>query len=61
MHTFCTILAHAQDVAILDVRGRVKTELCSKTANGTRLEMSEYLSDYDMYLEGHIPGNAANS
>ena len=57
----CAIFANAQDVAILDVRGRVKTELRSKTANGTRLEMSEYLSDYDMYLEGHIPGNAINS
>ena len=54
-------MANAQDVAILDVRGRVKTELRSKTANGTRLEMSEYLSDYDMYLEGHIPGNAVTS
>lgn len=47
-----------QDVTILDVRGRVQTNLQSKRKDGTRLEMSEYLSDYETYLEGHIPGIA---
>lgn len=47
-----------QDVAILDVRGSVKTRLQSTNAHGCRLEMSEYFADYDTYLEGHIPGEA---
>jgi hypothetical protein len=45
-----------QDVAILDVRGSVRTKLQSTNAQGCRLEMSEYFADYDTYLEGHIPG-----
>jgi hypothetical protein len=45
-----------QDVAILDVRGSVRTKLQSTNAKGCRLEMSEYFADYDTYLEGHIPG-----
>ena len=45
-----------QDVAILDVRGSVRTNLQSTNAQGCRLEMSEYFADYDTYLEGHIPG-----
>lgn len=45
-----------QDVAILDVRGTVKTQLRSTNSQGCRLEMSEYIADYDTYLEGHIPG-----
>ncbi|KAL3136963.1 hypothetical protein ABBQ32_006565 [Trebouxia sp. C0010 RCD-2024] len=47
---------HIQDVAILDVRGTVKTQLRSTNLQGCRLEMSEYIADYDTYLEGHIPG-----
>lgn len=45
-----------QDVAILDVRGTVKTQLRSTNSQGCRLEMSDYIADYDTYLEGHIPG-----
>ncbi|DBB04561.1 TPA: hypothetical protein ACH3X1_012641 [Trebouxia sp. C0004] len=47
---------HLEDVAILDVRGSVRTKLQSTNAQGCRLEMSEYFADYDTYLEGHIPG-----
>lgn len=49
-------MAVMQDVAILDVRGSVRTKLQSTNAKGCRLEMSEYFADYDTYLEGHIPG-----
>jgi hypothetical protein len=40
-----------QDVALLDVRGRVDT-----AAAAPGVEKSTYLSGYDDYLEGHIPG-----
>ena len=51
-----TFYKTVQDVAILDVRGTVKTQLRSTNSQGCRLEMSEYIADYDTYLEGHIPG-----
>ena len=47
-----------QDVAVLDVRGIVKTQLQSTNSQGCRLEMPEYFAEYDLYLEGHIPGTA---
>jgi len=38
-------------VAVLDVRGRVDTATIAPGA-----EQSTYLSGYDAYLEGHVPG-----
>lgn len=43
----------SQDVAILDVRGRVETATLEPG-----VEKSTYLSGYDDYLEGHIPVGA---
>jgi hypothetical protein len=43
-------LVTLQEVTILDVRGRVDTRQVSPG-----VEQSEYISDYDAYLEGHIP------
>jgi hypothetical protein len=57
MPSYATAAAHGapntflyQDVAILDVRGRVET-----IGVGPGEEKSSYLSGYDDYLEGHIP------
>ncbi|KAI8474551.1 MAG: rhodanese domain-containing protein [Monoraphidium minutum] len=45
------LAANLEDVAILDVRGRVDTATLEPG-----VEKSTYISGYDDYLEGHIPG-----
>lgn len=44
------LTAHLDEVSILDVRGRVDT-----AAVEPGVEVSQYLAEYDAYLEGHIP------
>ena len=44
------LAAHLDEVSILDVRGRVDT-----AAVEPGVEVSQYLAEYDAYLEGHIP------
>jgi hypothetical protein len=39
-----------QEVTILDVRGRVDSREVSPG-----VEQSDYIAEYDAYLEGHIP------
>jgi len=45
---------HLEEVAILDVRGHVDTQLVQPG-----VEESTYVADYDAYLEGHIPVSLA--
>ena len=44
------LLAHLNDVAIIDVRGEVNTD-----ASALGVERSHYMSLKDVYLESHIP------
>lgn len=44
------LVQHLEEVAILDVRGHVDTQLVQPG-----VEESTYVAEYDAYLEGHIP------